>query len=412
MGDVLFVHNNFPAQFRFIAEALQAKGDQCVAIASKTGRNLPGIPVYRWEATRGSTKGIFPLATRTEADLIRANAAVEHALRLKKRNFNPDLIIGHPGWGETLLLNVVFPEAKQILHGEYYYRVTGGDVGFDPEFGLPSFENKCRAHAKNASMALALSEADHIVTPTPFQASVMPAAFQARTTIIHEGIDTERAKPIPDAKFTLEDGRVLDRSSPVITFVNRRFEPLRGYHIFMRALPKVLAAVPEARVLLIGADEAGGYGKEAPKGTTWKKLFLGEVERKLDMSRLHFPGRVGYERLLAAFSVSAAHVYYTYPFVLSWSLLEAMACECLVIGSDTAPVRDVVEHKVNGLLSDFFDVDALSDLLITACRDPQSFAPLRKAARQTVVERFDRSRICLPAWLRLIEEVRAGKRAA
>jgi glycosyltransferase involved in cell wall biosynthesis len=407
MSDVLFVHNNFPAQFRFIAEALQAKGDQCVAIASSTGRGLPGIPVYRWKTAMGSTKGIFPFAVRAEADLIRAHAAAEHAVLLKKRNFNPDLIIGHPGWGETVLLKVIFPEAKQILHGEFYYRISGGDVGFDPEFGLPSLEQKFRAHAKNATMTLAYSEADRIVTPTPFQASVLPEVFRARTTIIHEGIDTDAVKPIAGARFALEDGRVLDRSVPVITFINRRFEPLRGYHIFIRALPKVLAAVPEAHVILIGADEPGGYGKEAPKGTTWKKHFLGEVERKLDMSRVHFTGRVTYDRMLAAFSISTAHVYYTYPFVLSWSLLEAMACECLIVGSDTAPVRDAIEHQVNGLLLDFFDVDALSETLINVCRDQQAFAPLRKAARETVVNRFDRTRICQPAWLRLIDEVRS-----
>lgn len=406
MADVLFVHNNFPAQFGFIARALQTQGDRCAAIASTTGRALGDIPVYQWKIGRGSTKGIFRLAARAEADLLRAEAAAEVALRLKKRNFDPELIIGHPGWGETILMREVFPRARHILHGEFYYRSSGGDVGFDPEFGLPSIEQKWRSTAKNATMALAYCEADRIVTPTPFQAGLFPAALRARTAIIHEGIDTENTKPIPDAKLTLPDGRVLDRTTPVITFVNRRFEPLRGYHIFMRALPKLMSAVPEAHVVLIGADERGGYGKEAPEGTTWKQHFLGEVARGLDMNRIHFTGRVPRDVMLSAFSISSAHVYYTYPFVLSWSLLEAMACECLIVGSDTPPVRDAVEHQVNGLLHDFFDVDALAEALIKACREPQLFASLRKAARETVINRFDRETICLPAWMQLVEEVR------
>ena len=406
MADVLFVHNNFPAQFGFVAQALQAQGDRCAAIASTTGRALGDIAVYQWKLARGSTKGIFRLAARAEADLLRAEAAAEAAMRLKKRNFDPELIIGHPGWGETVLMREVFPRAKQILHGEYYYRSSGGDVGFDPEFGMPSIEQKWRSTAKNATMALAYAEADRIIAPTLYQASLFPASLRARTTIIHEGIDTGNTKAVPDAKITLPDGRVLDRTTPVITFLNRRFEPLRGYHIFMRALPKLLAAVPDAHIVLIGADERGGYGKEAPEGTTWKRHFLGQVQKSLDMARVHFLGRVQRDVMLSAFSISSAHVYYTYPFVLSWSLLEAMACECLIIGSDTPPVHDAIEHQKNGLLFDFFDVDALADALIQACQEPQRFSGLRKAARKTVIDRFDRSRICLPAWLQVIEDVR------
>jgi len=405
MVDVLFVHNNFPGQFGFLAEALTNQGARCAAIASGTGRELPGVPVARWRTRRGSTKGIFDPATRAEADLIRAYAAAECALNLKKQGFDPDLIIGHPGWGETLLMREIFPGAKQILHGEYYYRSTGGDVGFDPEFGALRPEDAFRIHAKNATMALAYAEADRIVCPTPFQASRFPSVFHSRIAVIHEGIDTQRVKRDPDATLRLTNGRVLDRSKPVITFINRRIEPLRGFHIFMRALPPVLAQVPDAEVVLIGADEPGGYGHAAPQGTTWKRHILAEVKDQLDAKRVHFTGRLPYDQMLAALSISAAHVYYTYPFVLSWSLLEAMASECLIIGSDTAPVRDVIENGVNGLLFDFFDVEALSDALIQACCSPEIHLPLRQAARETVLARFDRDRLCRPAWLRLIKQV-------
>lgn len=405
MADVLFVHNNFPGQFGFLAETLTAQGHRCVAIASPTGRDLPGVPVARWRAKQGSTAGIFDPATRAEADLIRASAAGESALSLKQQGFDPDLIIGHPGWGETLFMREVFPGAKQILHGEYYYRSSGGDVGFDPEFGRVTPKDAFRIHAKNATMALAYAEADKIICPTAFQASRFPDLFRSRIGIIHEGIDTTRIKPDAAATLRLTNGRILDRSKPVVTFINRRFEPLRGFHIFMRALPKVLAEVPDAEVVLIGADESGGYGPAAPSGMTWKKVMLAEVGERLDLRRVHFMGRLPHEQMLAALSISAAHVYYTYPFVLSWSLLEAMASECLIIGSDTGPVRDAVENGQNGMLLDFFDVEALSAALIHACRDPEGLLPLRRAARETVLRHFDRDRVCRPAWLQAIRDV-------
>ncbi len=191
----------------------------------------------------------------------------------------------------------------------------------------------------------------------------------------------KQARPNPASAVHAANGRVLDRSKPVITFINRRFEPLRGYHVFMRALPKVLDAVPEAEVVLIGSDERGGYGAAPPADTTWKAHFLKEVEPRLDLERVHFVGRLPHAEMLAALSVSTAHVYYTYPFALSWSLLEAMACEALVICSDTSPVRDVVEHRVNGLLLDFFDIDGLANALIAACRQPDSFNETSELAR-------------------------------
>src|SRR5215213_11636345 len=148
MADILFVHNNFPGQFGFLAETLSARDQRCAAIASVTGRDVPGVVVTRWRTRRGSTKGIFDPATRAEADLIRAYAAAGCAFGLKEQGFDPDLIIGHPGWGETLLLREIFPRAKQIVYGEYYYRSTGGDVGFDPEFNELKIQDAFRVHAK------------------------------------------------------------------------------------------------------------------------------------------------------------------------------------------------------------------------------------------------------------------------
>ncbi|ESR24204.1 glycosyltransferase [Lutibaculum baratangense] len=405
MADILFVHNNFPGQFGFVAQAMRDRGHRCVAIASQTGRELPGIGLLRWRSSRGTTQGIFPAATRAEADIIRGRAAVECARVLAGKGFRPKLVVGHPGWGETLFLKEVFPEAKVLLYAEYFYRSRGGDVNFDAEFDEMDFDKSVLVNAKNATLGLAYLGADRIVAPTEFQKSTLPPALWPSTTVIHEGVDLAAVRRDQKASFPLPDGRRLDATTPVVTFVNRRFEPLRGFHIMLRALPRLLETVPEAEILMIGADERGGYGKPPPDGHTWKSALLPEVEGRLDMRRVHFTGRVSPADLHAAMSISAAHVYYTYPFVMSWSLLEAMATECLIVGSDTGPVREAIAHGENGLLLDFFDVEALADTLISACREPARYAALRQAARRTVEERFDRDRLCRPRWLALIDEM-------
>jgi glycosyltransferase involved in cell wall biosynthesis len=405
--DVLFVHTSFPAQFQFIAPALRHRGMRCVAIGNRTSWSAD-IPLRMYPKTELDEKTSYDYVETGEIGLRRALGAAKVALRLRDQGFSPDVIIAHPGWGDTLLLSEVFPKALQILHGEYYYRGRGGDYGFDPEFGAkPSDAGRMYAASKNTTFAMAYAQADWIVAPTAFQARQFPSVLRDRMSIIHEGIDTDKIQPRQDAKFKLPNGTFLDRTVPVITFVNRTFEPLRGFHIFMRALPAVLAAVPNAHVILIGNWGGLNYGAKI-KDTTWKDWVLSKLKNDLDMSRLHFVGSIPHEQLIDAYNVSAAHVYYTYPFVLSWSLLEAMASECLIIGSDTDPLRDAVTDGVDGRLLDFFDVQALSQALIDACRNPKKYQKMRKAARRTVLEKFDRARICLPAWLDLIDTVMAG----
>ena len=403
-ADVLFVHSGFPAQFGFLAEALKKRGMRCAVIGSDKAISMD-IPLRSWKLAQKPVKEVPPYVARAEADLMRSHAAARVALRMRAQGFSPDLIIGHPGWGETILLSEVFPKARQILHGEYYYRTEGGDFDFDHEFGgVPDQTARLLVASKNAGHAQALAEADRIVSPTAFQGGMFPAMLRDNMSIIHEGVDTDRVRPRQDVKLKLPNGRTLEAGTPLITFINRTFEPLRGYHIFMRALPAVLAAVPDAQVVLIGNPDGTTYGARI-RDTNWKEHILDKVKDRLDMSRVHFTGLVTHDWMLQALSLSSAHVYYTYPFVLSWSLLEAMACECLVIGSDTGPLRDAIQDGVNGRLLDFFDVEALSQAMIDACRKPDAYLSMRKAARETVVAKFDRTTVCLPAWLNLIEEV-------
>lgn len=401
---ILFIHQNFPGQFPHIADGALAAGYKVAAIAGPTGKNRPGVDVRKWKLSRGSTPNLFEHAVRAEADLLRAEAAAGVARQLKADGFIPDLIIGHPGWGETIHMNAVFPGVPVVLFGEYFYQAKGGDVGFDPEFENRTFENDLRAHAKNATMALAALTADVIVSPTPFQAGTHPANLQKQIRVFHEGVDISHSAKKADARVRLPSGTVLDGSTPVITFINRNFERLRGFHIFMRALPDFMAARPDAQVVVIGADDKG-YGGQLPNGQTWRSKMMDEVGDRLDKSRLHFIGRVPHAEMISALSISWAHVYYTYPFVLSWSLVEAMACECLILGSDTGPVRDAITPGVEGVLNDFFDVKALSDAMVEACAHPERFAEMRKAARRTAIRLFDRQTVGVPAWLDLIREM-------
>ena len=399
---VLFVHNNFPAQFRHLAESMLALGIPCWAIGQDHAKVMPGVRVIRYRLPRGTTPGIFPLAVRAEADLIRGRSAYDAAVALKAQGCDPQVIVGHPGWGELIFLREVFPDAKVVAFAEFYYRGHGLDVGFDTEYFAHDLDAILRAEAKNLAMAVAYAEADAIVAPTEFQASTLPRRLRDAVRVIHEGVDVETIRPGPSAPFVLDDGRVIPPGAPVITHVNNHMEPLRGLHVLARALPRLMAEVPEAQVILMGDAAKRAYGGPAPDERSWRDVCFDGVD--YDPARVHFIGKVSHERMLAALRLGVAHVYYTYPFVLSWSLVEAMASGCYVIGSDTPPLHDAVEDGVSGRLLPFFDVDALSEAMIAACRDPGASAPLRAAARATAVERFDREK-GRAAWLDLLKEL-------
>ena len=399
---VLFVHNNFPAQFRDLVNVLRARGVPCAAIGGPNAPGIDGMAMGRYGMQRGSTPGILPLAVRAEADLIRAEGALRVARALKERGFDPAVIVGHSGWGETILLEEAFPDAKVVLYPEFFYRGRGLDIDFDSEFLPTTDEAILLGKAKNATLALALTDADAIVSPTEFQGSLLPPVFQPLVRVIHEGIDVDQIRPEAAAPFVVSDELTIQPGAPVITHINNQLEPLRGLHIFARALPRLMAEVPDAQILIFGQTHKRPYGGSPTDGRSWREVCFDGVE--VDPARLHFLGKTSHDRMLQALRLSTAHVYYTYPFVLSWSLVEAMASGCYVIASDTPPLHDAIEDGVNGRLLPFFDVEALSEAMIAACRDPQASAPLRAAARETAVAKFSR-REGRAAWLDLLGEM-------
>ncbi len=402
---ILFVHQNFPGQFKHLAPALQRAGHDVCAMAIG-GAGLQQVPMVRYAVARGSTRDIHPLAADFETKLIRGDACAAAALRMKREGYTPDVIVANPGWGENLYLKDVWPESKLLALLEFFYAVRGLDVNFDAEFANNDIGNAARVRTKNANLLLTLDSMNWGVSLTHFQHGTLPRAYRDHISVIFDGIDTKSVCP-DSTTIVTADGKTLRAGDEVLTFVNRNLEPYRGYHQFMRALPRILRERPNAEVLIVGGDEVS-YGAKAPEGQTWKQIFMDEVKAELDPARVHFLGRIPYAAYLNVLQVSRCHVYLTYPFVLGWSCIEAMSAGCLVVGSATAPVIEVISHGQTGLLVDFFDPSALADVVSDALAKPQHYLHLRTAARTTAVARYDLEGQCLPQQMQLIEHLAAG----
>jgi glycosyltransferase involved in cell wall biosynthesis len=408
---ILFVHQNFPGQFKHLAPALAARGHRVVALCARAKvPEMPGVRVVRYSMARRNAPGVHPWAHSFELKMIYAEAAARAAERMRAAGFVPDLIYAHTGWGESLGLKTIWPNARLVGFFEFYYHAHGADVDFDPEFPGRGWTTDVRVEMKNAAHLAAMNGADAGIAPTEYQRSTFPGWFRSRLEVVHDGIDTAEVKPDPNASFPLPgNSGTLRPGDEVVTFVSRRLEPLRGCHIFLRSLPEILRRRPRARVVIVGATEGTGYGLTAPKGKTWRDVFLAEIKGRADLSRVHFLGRVPYGSFLRLLQVSAAHVYLTYPFVLSWSLLEAMASGCLVVGSRTAPVCEAIEDGRNGRLVDFFDVKGLADAVVEALEKPAAFRRVREAARQSILARYDLKSLCLPRQIQLLESGYAAR---
>ncbi len=400
---ILFVHQNFPAQFVHLAPMLARRGHDVRALTPHTNTRQAPVPVvtYRFEPREFDARQLG-LAVDFARMTQRGERVAQAAAQLTASGYTPDIVFGHPGWGETLYLRQVWPTARHLAYAEFFYRPRGLDTGFDPEFQRTDLAGDIWVTTRQAPHLLALNAVDAALSPTQWQAASYPTDFRHRITVVHDGIDTSRVAPQAGARVTLPGGLALAQGDEVLTFVARNLEPYRGYHIFMRALPAVLKARPDARVVLVGGDGVS-YSTRPPQGTTWKQMLLDEVKDRLDLSRVHFVGQLPYPVFIDLMRVTRVHGYLTYPFVLSWSMLEAMSAGALVVGSATPPVSEVIEDGVNGRLVDFFDVAAWSQTLIEALAEPARHDAMRHAARQTIVDRYDLRTVCLPRLVGFVE---------
>ncbi len=400
----LFIHQNFPAQFVHVATALARQGHAVHAL-SIGGQEIRGVVHHRYPVKSGPPAWALPGARDLLVKLARGHACLQAMKTLEAEGLRPDVLVAHPGWGEALFCRDVWPRARLVVYSEFYYAAEGADVGFDPEFDHPGGPDaRAALRLKNVALLQALADADAVYTPTEWQRSQVPPLFRDKVGVAFDGIDTAAAARNPSASITLQRAGVsLRHGEEIITFVNRNFEPYRGFHIFMRALTDILRQRPQARCVLVGRDDVS-YGTRPPGGGSWREHMLRELAGQLPMERVHFLGGLSHADYLRVLQVSACHVYLTYPFVLSWSCLEAMAVECPLVASDTAPVREVVRHGHNGLLVDFFDRQTLAGSVVRLLQDPAEARRLGEQARRDVVARFDLAG-CVKAQLQIIDGV-------
>jgi glycosyltransferase involved in cell wall biosynthesis len=409
---ILFAHRLFASQFSRMCTFLPKMGDYEIYFMSmETPDQMEGVQQRFYEKPRSVTPEIHPYVAPFEAAALMGQAAAKTAQQLKQSGWTPDLIVGHTAWGETMFLKTVYPHVPLLAYPEFFHKIEGGDYGFDPEFPLPP-EDAERVIARNATNLVSWLTADWGLVPTEWQRSLFPAEMQSRMSVIHEGVLTDEIKPNPEQRMTLKSGHTYTTQDQVITFAARNLEPYRGFHTMMRAVPEILRRHPEAVIAFVGGDEVS-YGVKHVSGKSWRQVMREEItalDPALDIKRVWFTGNIPYEPYLALLQLSSTHVYLTYPFILSWSMLEAMSAGCAVIGSRTGPVEEVIRHGENGLLVDFFDAEGVADAVTAVLTHPDRMAGMRQAARQTVIDGYDVKTKILPKVVTLFEDLVAGRR--
>jgi len=407
--NILFIHQNFPGQFKYLAPALLSFGYKISVLTSSKvdPHKYPGITIYHYPVRRSSSRDIHPWIVDFETKVIRGEACLLSALSLRSRGYYPDLIISHHGWGESLFLKDVWPNTRLALYCEFYYNSKGFDVGFDPEFPVNSSSLTCEFRLKNLNNILHFDQADAAISPTVWQASTFPLPFRNKIAVVHDGINTSLIAPNCNASITLNNSLRLTNEHEVITFVNRNLEPYRGYHSFMRALPAILRERPNVHILIVGGDGLS-YGSAPPSGKSWKSVYIDEVRSLIsdsDWRRVHFLGSISYQQFITILQISTVHVYLTYPFVLSWSLLEAMSAGCSVVASDTGPLHEIISDQENGLLVDFFSPAMISEKVCMLLDNSELRKKVSKNARIFAQKNYDLLNVCLPKQIEWVKSI-------
>lgn len=384
--NIVFAHRRGAGQFRHIAAHLAERGADVAIVCETLDAPVPGVHVVRCAPTQGAGGGAKHLAIADEYTQHGGRMA-EAFDRLRQADGEPDIVVGHIGWGGMLFVKDVLPRVPALGYCEYFFQAKGGDLGFDPRESVTVAELG-RARLRNMVQQATLGAVDAGLSPTAWQRSRYPASLRSRIAVCHEGIDTMLCRPDGLARLTLPDGRVIGAGDPVVTYVARGLEPYRGFPQFMRAAARIAERRADA-LFLVAGDDSVNYGRPHPSGRPWRQVMMEETG--IDPARIVFLGAVDHAALVRLFQVSAVHIYLTVPFVLSWSLLEAMACGCLIVASQTTPVEEVVADGQNGLLVDFWDVDLIAERTCRALEKRDAFRQIRETARATVERRYRRN---------------------
>lgn len=399
--NILFVHQNMPGQYRELLMWLVAQGGHRIVFLTqrKDAPRIAGVTTRIYATHHKAPDKAYGLSKVWEEATGAGFGAAMAARELDRDGFRPDLILGHTGWGELLFMKQIWPDVPILGFFEYFYNATGGLVGFDPDEPV-SDHMPFLMEARNAVPYAAIQHVDLGHVPTEWQKQTFPASFHDKFYTCHDGIRTDRLGPDPDVSLNLGRlDRPLTRQDEVFTYLARNLEHARGFHVFMAALPKILAARPQARVLVVGGDDVS-YGRRSkhPKGL--RAELTEKLGDRVDWNRVHFLGRVPYSAYCQVVQISRCHLHLTMPFVLSWSLLESMAMQATIVASDVPSVREALSHGETGMLVDFFDPDALADQVVDVLADPGAYAHLGPAARAHVVGKYDFLTRCLPEHIR------------
>jgi len=382
---ILFLHPNFPAQFRHLATPLVQQNHQVIFGTSREEGNIKGVKKVIYKPSRTAGAETHHYVRDLENAVLQGQAVYRIGEQLKSNGLVPDLVYGHSGWGPTLFIKDVFPKAKLFCYFEWFYHAHGTDADFDPSDPL-TVDGEARIRIKNAPILIDLASCDRGLSPTSWQQQQFPLELQSKITVRHDGIDTNYFKPKPGAKLVLPHLNLdLSAVSEIITYVARGMEPYRGFPQFMEAVALIQQRRPNCHIVVVGKDRVA-YGKPLPEGQSYKQLMLEKLS--LDLSRLHFTDLLPYDKYLQVIQASSVHIYLTRPFVVSWSMLETMATGCLLVASDTPPVREFIEDGVNGLLVDFFSPEQIAQRVEEALDNPEAMTEIRTRARATITEKY------------------------
>jgi len=402
---ILFLHSNFPAQFRHLAINLAKNADNRIVFGTtrKEGQ-IPGVYKLIYTPSREPQRETHHYIKPLESAVLHGQAVYRELNKLKKDGFYPEIVYGHSGWGPTMFIKDVFPQSKLLCYFEWFYNADGSDVGFDPSEPLTP-DDKLRVRIKNAPILTDLYSCDAGLCPTFWQKNQFPQEYHNKLKVFHDGIDTDYFSPRKDEKLILPSiGLNLSEAKEIVTYVSRGMEPYRGFPQFMETVSLLQQRRKDCHVVVVGEDRVA-YGRRLPDGKSYKQMMLYKFD--FDLSRLHFTGRLPYNQYLQVLRASSVHVYLTRPFVLSWSMLEAMSAGCLIIASNTPTVTEVIQDGVNGILVDFFSPRNILEKIENALENPDTMKKVRIHARETIMNKYNLHDL-LPKHLKWIKDIIAN----
>ena len=402
---IMFLHPNMPGQYKHLARILAEDEKNQVIFLTKPGKkDIKNVTKIEYELGRDVGPDVHRYLIGFERGVLLAQEVWRVCKKIKDEGFIPDVICGHFGWGEGLFIKDIFPDTPVLGFMEFFYSSQNSDVTFMQGTEIPD-DDKARIRMKNSLHFFNLQYFDWLLTPTFYQLHRHPEEYYHKFSILHDGVDTEVAKPKKQNSLTLPNGVKLKPEDEIITYLSRNLEPYRGFPQFMKAAEKILKERPNAHIIVAGGDEVS-YGKQPDGGKTFRQQMLEECD--LDINRFHHFGFLPYDDMIKIMQISSIHVYLTVPFVLSWSMLEAMSCGCLILGSDTEPVTEVIKDGVNGLLVNFTSPDKIAARVSEVFEHENRMQHIRENARQTILDRYSLDKV-IPLHIELIKDVAKGK---